>query len=85
LSDQLHRVFFDPNDGSQEFGYDLKFAQSKIDLDSIGKELCEGLRVIVYQPDELEVEAILHFDSSAGCLLASPIKGTWKMLDSKAH
>jgi hypothetical protein len=77
LSKVLHRVYFDSNDGSDEFEYQSKFAKSRADLRAIGDELQNGLRVLVYMED-LEGEATRQYDSENGYWLAKPITGTWK-------
>ena len=79
----LHRVFFDSNLGDDVGGYPLLFDQSKRDLVAIGDELREGLRVIIYMPDELEVEAILRRGNicEQECWVGVPI-GEWKLLDA---
>jgi hypothetical protein len=79
----LPRVMFDTNEGSMAGGYWL----SKRDLEAIGPALKQGLRVIIYMPDELEMEAILEFDYAGsswreeGSWIGRPVPGTVKYLD----
>ncbi len=62
----MHRIFFDANTGNHEEGYELRFALSLADLESIGDELREGLMVILYMPGELEIKSVLSFDKKCG-------------------
>jgi hypothetical protein len=77
----LHRVFFDTNAAGMIQGYWLGFDQSQKDLDALSDELREGLRVTIYMPNELEMEAILSFDSTDTVWCAEPIEGTIVYLD----
>ena len=64
-----------------DHGFDLRFRKSIEDITKIGDELREGLHVIIYSPGELEIEAILKFDSDRGIWLGVPVPGTIKYLD----
>jgi hypothetical protein len=75
----MHRIMFDTNDGNSQFGYELKFADSLKDIAAIGNDLRDGLRVIIYMPRELEMEAVLKFDPMAGIWLGIPVAGTTKI------
>jgi hypothetical protein len=77
----MHRIFFDANDGTMELGYNLNFPTSKKDLDAVGNDLSDGLHVIIYSPNELEMEAILKFDHKLGFWVGRPIPGTITYLD----
>lgn len=81
---ELHRVFFDGNDGSEQYGYLLWFDLSKRDLAAIGDSLKVGLRVVIYSPDELEYEAILEHDEE-GNWIGRPIKGTMRYIGKAAE
>lgn len=72
----MHRIYFDTNDGNLEEGYSLNINGSKTDLARIGDELCDGLKVIIYMTNEIEMEAVLKFDNDHGYWKAMPIKGT---------
>ena len=61
-----------------EFGYELKFVDSLKDLAAIGNNLRDGLHVIIYMPNELEMEATLKLDSRSGIWLGVPVPGTTK-------
>jgi hypothetical protein len=75
---ELDRVCFDTNDIAGSGTYDLSLPQSRRDLAAIGDKLCDGLRVIIYMVDELEMEALLHFDTELNHWTAAPIEGTVK-------
>jgi hypothetical protein len=80
----LPGVFFDANDGSMEHGYWLGFDQSRQDLDALGTALCQGATVTIYMPDELEMTAILRFDSDEEVWWADPVADTTTYLDGSA-
>ena len=76
----MHRIFFDTNEGSHSIGYWLHLKKSREDLDGIKADLVNGLRVIIYMPEELEMEANLLLDAEVGTWLAMPIDGTIRYL-----
>jgi hypothetical protein len=80
----MYRIFFDGNDGSMKNGWELRFRQSIEDMAAIDSELREGLHVIIYSPNELELEAVLKFDESIGFWRGIPVPGTIKYLDGSA-
>ena len=57
----MHRVFFDENEQVGD-GYALWLPTSKVDLERIGSDLRDGLRVVIYWTGECEMEAVLKFD-----------------------
>ena len=77
----LPRIFFDTNDGSEERGYELKFAHSLTDIAAIGSPLCDGMLVVIYMPNELEYVARLKYDGEFGYWLGIPVEGTLRYLD----
>ncbi len=77
----MHRVSFDTNEGSHDIGYWLHLPNSLLDIASIGNNIHDGLHVIIYMPDELEMEAVLKFDKEGGFWKAIPIPDTIKHLD----
>ena len=77
----LPRVFFDTNAAGMTQGYWLGFDQSRKDLEALGDALCDGLRVTIYMPDEVEMDATLSFDSTDSVWCAEPIEGTIVYLD----
>ena len=78
----MHRVFFDSNDGGHGHGYMLSLPKSLEDLAAIGGDLVEGLRVVIYMPRELEMEADLSFSATDGCWVAHPVEETLVHLDT---
>jgi hypothetical protein len=72
----MHRIYFDTNEGTYSDGYALCLRKSLEDLALIASELRDGLHVIIYMTDELEMEAILEFDRTHGVWMAKPIRGT---------
>src|SRR5713101_1385458 len=83
----IHRISFDTNeiifDSPTEARYDLSFPTSVAELAQIGADLRDGLRVIIYMPDELEMEAALVFDRERDAWTARPIAGTTTYLDGQ--
>jgi DNA-binding MarR family transcriptional regulator len=67
---------FDSNDAVDNDVYWLGFTRSREDLAAIGGELREGLRVVIYMTDELEMEALLAFDPDRRVWLARGERGT---------
>lgn len=78
-----HRVFVDFNEGNETVGFSLHLNQSKKDLEKMGSSLIEGARVIIYMPEELEMEAILTFNAAYDAWIALPIVGTETYFDKK--
>ncbi|TAJ35697.1 MAG: hypothetical protein EPO55_24855 [Reyranella sp.] len=51
------------------------------DIAPIADQLRDGMHVIIYMTDELEMEAILRFDAEWKAWTAMPVKGTIKYYD----
>jgi hypothetical protein len=84
----LHRIYFDTNEAFYEDGicrYELHIPGSLRDIQPIANELHEGMRVIIYMTGELEMEAILQFDTKHDRWLARPIEGTTRYLDGSSN
>jgi hypothetical protein len=80
----VYRVFFDTNTGTVDGrGYRLWFDKSRSDLARIPGGPREGMRVIIYMDEELEMEATLAFDLASKAWIAIPVAGTTKYLPSK--
>jgi hypothetical protein len=77
----LYRIYFDTNDGTMQDGYPLMCKGAQDDIQPIASKLSEGMHVIIYMTDELEMEAILEFDQAHNCWIGRPIEGTLKYLD----
>jgi hypothetical protein len=81
----LSRIYFDTNERPDGDRYGLWLSTSLADIESIGGELRDGLHVIIYMPDELEMEAVLQFDPEWAAWTARPVKGTITYLDEAPH
>lgn len=62
VAEELPRVRFSTNDRTAINRYGLWLKDSVSDLQELGEKLTDGLRVIIYETGELEMEAVLHFD-----------------------
>jgi hypothetical protein len=85
LADQLPRVFCDFNATISEDGYALWLPKSKDDLDALGADLREGLRVVIHQPGELEMQAVLAFDVQYNTWVGTAVEGTTRYLDGSEN
>ncbi|WP_147423399.1 hypothetical protein [Sphingosinicella microcystinivorans] len=81
--EKLPRIFFDTNEGWHETGYILRLPCSKVDLSALGSNHLEGMLVTIYMPNELEMDARLHWDKSLGDWLARPVKGSIRYLTAR--
>jgi hypothetical protein len=81
MTDALPRIFFDTNEGTHAHGYELSLPLSLADLAALGDRLRDGLEVIIYMPDELEMRAVLNFAVEQHIWIAQPIEGTIRYLD----
>lgn len=77
----LHRIYFDTNEQVGDDCYDLGIPGSRADIEPIADQLRDGMRVVIYMGNELELEAILRFDSEHNHWTATGIRGTLKYLD----
>lgn len=68
----LPRVFFDPSEGPDNIRYALWLPQSLLDLDRIGAEPHDGMRIVIYAADGREMGAILEFDRCCDGWTARP-------------
>jgi hypothetical protein len=74
----MYRIYFDENEGDERGRFDLGIPGASRDIEPIASELTEGTHVILYDKDELEVEAVLEFDQKYQCWMASPLWNTLK-------
>ncbi len=72
----MHRVYFDENAGDQRGRYDLGIPGSRRDLEALAGELRSGVHVMLYDGQEIEVEAVLEFDQASDRWMALPLWGT---------
>ena len=61
----LPRIYFDTNDrdDSGPEAYSLNISGAQKDIQRLGDSIHPGMRVLLYMTDELEVEAILQYNS----------------------
>lgn len=71
----MYRVYFDTNEGT-DHGYGLWLDASKRDLSDIPGGPQEGMRIIIYMTGELEMEAVLAFESEQNVWIAQPVPET---------
>ena len=76
----MHRIYFDTNNEVDD-GYNLSSVGSLRDIAPIADQLRDGLHVILYMTGELELEAILKFDSQTGRWIGFPVPGTLRYID----
>ena len=76
----MYRIFFDTKSCDERGRYSLGIAGAMKDIEPIADHLFEGLRVIIYIGDELEMQAVLTFDASSRVWMADPISETIKYL-----
>ena len=68
----LPHVFFDPSEGPDNVRYALWLPQSMLDLDRIGVEPRDGMRIVLYAADGREILATLEFDRCCDGWTARP-------------
>ena len=61
----MHRIYFDENLGDENGRYDLGIPGSRRDPASLAGELTKGVHVMLYDGQDIEVEAILEFDEAS--------------------
>jgi hypothetical protein len=73
----MYRIYFDTND---MFGgrYELGLPGSLRDIEPIADKLRDGMHVIIYMTNELEMEAVVSFDVERNRWMAAPVEGTIK-------
>ena len=69
----MYRIYFDENAGDQLGRYDLGIPGSLRDLDRLAGKLVSGMHVTLHDDGDLELEAVLEYDS--GRWMALPIWG----------
>ena len=60
----MHRIYFDENARDERGRYDLGLPGSLQDIGPIAAQLTNGMRVILYDTEELEIEAVLEYDEN---------------------
>jgi hypothetical protein len=69
----MHRVYFDENAGDARGRFDLGIPGSRRDLETLAGELRNGAHVLLYDGQEIAVEAILEFDQASDRWMAMPL------------
>ena len=72
----MDRVYFDENSGDEQGRYDLGIPGSRRDLAALAGKLGNGLHVMLYDDQQIEVEAVLEFDHAANRWMATPLWNT---------
>jgi len=74
----MHGIYFDVNEGDERGRFDLGIPGALRDIDAVRSELTDGMHVILYDNEEVEVEAVIEFDQEYGRWMASPLWNTIK-------
>ena len=77
----MYRIYFDGNAGDERGRFDLGIPGSSRDIKRLAGKLTEGLRVALYDDEELEVEAVLEFDTKYNIWMARPLWDTLRRFD----
>jgi len=77
----MYRIYFDGNEGDNDGRYDLGIPGSPRDIEPLADQLTNGLHVILYDNEELEVEAILEFEPKYSVWMARPLWDTLVRFD----
>ena len=72
----MDRIYFDENAADENGRYDLGIPGSRRDLASLAGELTDGVHVMLYDRQEIEVEAVLEFDEASERWMAQPLWDT---------
>jgi hypothetical protein len=80
----VYRIYFDENAGDQQDRFDLGIPGALRDIAPVAASLCEGLRVLLYDDQEIEVEASLVRDDASARWMAIPDWATMRRHDTTA-
>lgn len=72
----MHRIYFDGNEVDEDGRVNLGIPGAIRDIEFIGPELHDGLRVLLYNDEGQEMEAIIRFDMAHQHWMAQPIPET---------
>ena len=72
----MYRIYFDGNEGDEDGRYGLWLDRSREGLAKIPGGPKEGMTVTIYMIGEIEMEAILEWNSRWNGWVARPIEGT---------
>jgi hypothetical protein len=76
----MDRIYFDENAGDERGRYDLCIPGSRRDLEQLAGKLGNGVHVMLYDGQEIEVEAVLEFDQASNRWMALPLWDTIRHL-----
>ncbi len=76
----MDRIYFDENAGDERGRYDLGIAGSRRDIERLAGKLSNGVHVLLYDGQEIEVEAVLEFDQALNRWMALPLWNTIRRL-----
>jgi hypothetical protein len=77
----MYRIYFDGNEGDNQDRYDLGIPGSLRDIEPLVDKLSDGLHVILYDNEELEVEAVLEFEPKYNIWMARPLWDTLRRFE----
>jgi hypothetical protein len=74
----MYRIYFDENAGDADDRFDLSIPGSLADIKPIAERIRDGLRVMLYDGEALEVEAELEFDRAHQRWMGRPVWDTMR-------
>jgi hypothetical protein len=77
----MYHIYFDGNEGDDQDRFDLGIPGSLRDIEKLSGELTEGMHVILYDDEELEVEAVLEFNPKHKIWMGRPLWDTLRRFD----
>jgi hypothetical protein len=77
----MYRIYFDSNEADADGRENLGIPGSLKDIEPIASELKDGIRVLLYDFDRGEVEAILEYDGQHHRWMARPIWETFREIE----
>ncbi len=80
----LLRIYCAWNNRIDDTRFDLGCPGSLADLNRHAAQLREGMRVMLYEPDELEAEGMLEFDARSGRWIGIPDLSTMRFIGRSA-
>ena len=72
----MDRIYFDENAGDQHGRYDLGITGARRDLERLSGRLEDDTHVLLYDGEDIEVEAVLEFDQASNRWMALPLWNT---------
>lgn len=79
----MDRIYFDENAGDERGRYDLGIPGSRRDLEQLAGKLGNGVHILLYDGQEIEVEAVLEFDQASNRWMALPLWNTLRRSDGQ--